>query len=807
MAELSIEARLSQFSIFQGFSREELAMVGRLVEEREYQDRELIFRQNAALDAFLLVEDGAVREESQTAMGQVFPMRQAEAGDMVGRWAMFNSQPYPTTAYAHEQTKLLAFNEVGFGFLLETFPFMRDRLSRASVVNRLLGIPLFGSLSDDELFYVADLVKVRHYPAGGIVFEQGEEADTFYIIDVGQIVETATGTVPGRQSWPKYLTAGSFFGRYALLHGTSRRATAKAVTDVDLFTMSAYDLECLRKRKPEFQDALSRFDMLHHLRQTMLFSRLNEDELKELAGYVGLVHYRKDDVLFYQGETDPTFYILYEGEAVSHFRDEHGRQRPRGYLTAGSTVGEAFLFFQGVCDFTLTPITDTNWLYLTRDDLDLYLARHPGARGRLIPPEAIAARQQRKRFDWMEPEEELIFVDRRHWFALASRLVLPAMVILVAGLLLLVSPTLGAGLLLRALGIVFLVLGIPAIGWIILDWLNDFYVVTDKRAVHQEKLLLVRQTRDEAPLNKIQNVNIGRLFVGNLLGFGTLLINTAAAFAAQRVVFDYLADPEQVQAIILAQMEKARVSERPETRRAIRQSLVETVGPGIYPVVPRPVIPRESALKPVGPKPRVWARVHQATFQRWFWIERKTDGQVIWRKHWIQLIAHIWAPVLAILGLLVVLGVSSLVLTILAPLLLLPLNALLVLAFGWLWWQWENWGNDLYIVTEDRIIDTEVLPLGFRYQRTEATFDRIQNVSFEIPNPIATILNYGTVIVYTAGAEGRLDFLYIRDPSGVQTEIFRRLAAYEQAQLQQQREEQRAELPQWFSVYEERHRP
>ena len=86
-------------------------------------------------------------------------------------------------------------------------------------------------------------------------------------------------------------------------------------------------------------------------------------------------------------------------------------------------------------------------------------------------------------------------------------------------------------------------------------------------------------------------------------------------------------------------------------------------------------------------------------------------------------------------------------------------------------------------------------------------FDRIQNVSFEIPNPIATILNYGTVVVYTAGAEGRLDFLYIRDPSGVQAEIFRRLAAYEEAQLEQQREEQRAELPQWFSVYEEGHRP
>ena len=41
------------------------------------------------------------------------------------------------------------------------------------------------------------------------------------------------------------------------------------------------------------------------------------------------------------------------------------------------------------------------------------------------------------------------------------------------------------------------------------------------------------------------------------------------------------------------------------------------------------------------------------------------------------------------------------------------------------------------------------------------------------------------------------------DPRQAQAEIFRRLAAYEEAQREQQREERWADLPQWFAVYEE----
>jgi hypothetical protein len=86
------------------------------------------------------------------------------------------------------------------------------------------------------------------------------------------------------------------------------------------------------------------------------------------------------------------------------------------------------------------------------------------------------------------------------------------------------------------------------------------------------------------------------------------------------------------------------------------------------------------------------------------------------------------------------------------------------------------------------------------------TFDKVQNVNYKIPNPLATLLDYGTVSIYTAGGEGKLDFTSVKSPKKVQTEVFRRLTAYQTRQRRQELDDQQSDLPIWFSVYEERRR-
>ena len=59
------------------------------------------------------------------------------------------------------------------------------------------------------------------------------------------------------------------------------------------------------------QRALKRQNVLGFLRRTELFTELSDADLKQLSGYVGLAHYRPGDVLYRQGEADPTLYMLY----------------------------------------------------------------------------------------------------------------------------------------------------------------------------------------------------------------------------------------------------------------------------------------------------------------------------------------------------------------------------------------------------------------------------------------------------------------------------------------------------------------
>jgi hypothetical protein len=63
------------------------------------------------------------------------------------------------------------------------------------------------------------------------------------------------------------------------------------------------------------------------------------------------------------------------------------------------------------------------------------------------------------------------------------------------------------------------------------------------------------------------------------------------------------------------------------------------------------------------------------------------------------------------------------------------------------------------------------------------------------------ILNYGHVLVKTAGAEGTLDFLTVSNPRRVHDEILRRLGAYQDAQRAREFQERWGDMPQWFETY------
>jgi len=84
--------------------------------------------------------------------------------------------------------------------------------------------------------------------------------------------------------------------------------------------------------------------------------------------------------------------------------------------------------------------------------------------------------------------------------------------------------------------------------------------------------------------------------------------------------------------------------------------------------------------------------------------------------------------------------------------------------------RWFVYTNDIYIVTNQRIINIE--QGGFFTRRvSEAELENIQNVNYEIKGPIKSFLNFGDIQVATAGNTIGLTIKNVENPHFVQEKI------------------------------------
>ncbi len=110
-----------------------------------------------------------------------------------------------------------------------------------------------------------------------------------------------------------------------------------------------------------------------------------------------------------------------------------------------------------------------------------------------------------------------------------------------------------------------------------------------------------------------------------------------------------------------------------------------------------------------------------------------------------------------------------------------------------------DWRNDVYILTNDRIIDRVRFPLLYD-QRTEARLDQVQNVRAQ-QGFWGGILGFGDVIVETAGRTQAVVFLEVPNPQDIQRRIFQRIDALNEQRAAEEASRQHAQLTKWFRAY------
>src|ERR1041385_9033924 len=111
---------------------------------------------------------------------------------------------------------------------------------RMSYEDLLGNIALFESLTDEDLASLSKRLTAKDYAAGDIVFNQGDEGSSLFIIDNGA-VEISYGEGKAKVCLAT-LFPGQYFGELSLFDGAPRSATATAIKRSRLIRLDRADL-------------------------------------------------------------------------------------------------------------------------------------------------------------------------------------------------------------------------------------------------------------------------------------------------------------------------------------------------------------------------------------------------------------------------------------------------------------------------------------------------------------------------------------------------------------------------------------
>lgn len=287
------------------------------------------------------------------------------------------------------------------------------------------------------------------------------------------------------------------------------------------------------------------------------------------------------------------------------------------------------------------------------------------------------------------------------------------------------------------------------------DWLNDELIVTNQRVVYDNDQVIIprlleQRVQQQIFLEDVQNVNAAtKTYPQHLLGYGRVEV-TSARFNGN-IVFDEANNPKAMQDAIMGQVRALRKSQS-------EQNYGRLVGERVY------------GLKAPSSRPAV--QVTQSDGFRWL---RKvvpanpevneTTGQFTWRRHWLFLLADLLEPFMVLAGGLILIAVGA-SLGLLAPLwLFLAVAAVLIYVVARAAWKIEDYRNDMYILTPDKVIDIEKLPFGPE-DRREANLSQVNNISSKTTY-VSNFLGYGDVVLSTAGGGGSFTFEKVPKPGEV----------------------------------------
>ena len=114
----------------------------------------------------------------------------------------------------------------------------------------LHGVPAFSALAEEDLGQVVDVPVPRSFGAGEVVFREGDEGDTCYVVRTGQ-ARAVREHSDGRSITLATFGPGEIFGELSMFDDERRSATVEAVEDTDAMAILGADMRRLLRAHPD----------------------------------------------------------------------------------------------------------------------------------------------------------------------------------------------------------------------------------------------------------------------------------------------------------------------------------------------------------------------------------------------------------------------------------------------------------------------------------------------------------------------------------------------------------------------------
>jgi CRP-like cAMP-binding protein len=114
----------------------------------------------------------------------------------------------------------------------------------------LARVPVFADLDPEDLQRVAEVAVPRSFEAEHVVFREGDDSDTCYVVRSGH-ARAVRSHSDGRTITLASFGPGDIFGELAMFDDERRSATVEAVDDLEVVAVLGADMRRLLRRHPD----------------------------------------------------------------------------------------------------------------------------------------------------------------------------------------------------------------------------------------------------------------------------------------------------------------------------------------------------------------------------------------------------------------------------------------------------------------------------------------------------------------------------------------------------------------------------